>query len=97
MVQLDSGMLVLSQRDVRFFGFGMMRSNDFLNFGPASAMYLLWKAYPDDLTALAKVPSATNSATNLVIDSGGPEIVTLSLLLWHAAVISAGARVYCLK
>lgn len=85
-------MLVLSQRDVRFFGVGMMRSNDFLNFGPASAMYLLWKAYPDDFTALANTPSLVNSSTNLVIDSGGPEMVTLSLLLWHAAVMSAGAR-----
>lgn len=74
-------MLVLSQRDVRGFGFGMILSNDFLNFGPASAMYLLWKAYPDDLTALANTPSLVNSSTNLVIDSGGPEMVTLSLLL----------------
>lgn len=59
----------------------MMRSNDLRNFGPASAMYLLWKAYPDDLTAFAKTPSAFNSSMNLVTDPGGPEMVTLSVLL----------------
>lgn len=67
-------MLELIQRDVRFFGLGMMRSRDFLNFGPASAMYLLWNAMPDDLTALANVPSAVNVSTNLVTDALGPEI-----------------------
>lgn len=72
---------MLSQRVVRFFGVGMSRSKDFFKFGPASAMYLLWNAKPDDLTALAKIPSVFKVSTNLVTDSGGPEIVTLSLLL----------------
>lgn len=85
---------MLSQRDVRFFGFGMIFSKDLRNFGPASAMYLLWKAYPDDLTAFAKMPSFVSCSTNLVMDSGGPEMVTLSPLLWQAAVISSGARAY---
>lgn len=67
-------MLELIQRDVRFFGLGIILSNDFLSFGPASAMYLLWKAMPDDLTALAKIPSAVSVSMNLFTDADGPEI-----------------------
>lgn len=67
-------MLELIQRDVRFFGFGIILSNDFLNFGPASAMYLLWNATPDDFTALANMPSSDKVFTNVVTESGGPEI-----------------------
>lgn len=43
-VQSDSGMLVLIQREVRFFGFGIIRSNDLCIFVAAFAIYLLWKA-----------------------------------------------------
>lgn len=67
-------MLELTQRGERFFGFGMMRSSDLRSFGPASAMYLLWNAIPDDLTALANVPSADNCSTNFVTEAVGPEI-----------------------
>lgn len=74
MLQPDSGMLELTQREVRFFGFGMILSNDLRSFGPASAIYLLWKAIPDDLTALANVPSAVRVSTNCVTDLVGPEI-----------------------
>lgn len=62
------------------------------NFGPASAIYLEWKAKPELLTSLAKIFSSCNFFTNLAIDSGGPEMVTLSPLLWHAATISSGLR-----
>lgn len=37
-------------------------------------MYLLWNAMPDDLTALANVPSTVNVSMNLVTDALGPEI-----------------------
>lgn len=37
-------------------------------------MYLLWNAMPDDLTALANVPSAVNVSTNVMTDGLGPEI-----------------------
>lgn len=52
----------------------MIESNDLRSFGPASAMYLLWKAMPDDLTALAKIPSAVSWAMNFSTDADGPDI-----------------------
>lgn len=58
--QFDSGMLVLNHRPLRFVGVGISFSSDWWNFGPASAMYWLCKAYPHDLTTLAKVPSCVS-------------------------------------
>lgn len=65
------------QRGERFFGVGMILSKDLRSFGPASAMYLLWKAMPDDFTALAKMPSDDSWATNFSTDAVGPEICTI--------------------
>lgn len=53
-------------------------------------MYLEWNATPELATSLAKIPSACRDLTNLLIASQGPEIVTLSALLWQAATISGG-------
>lgn len=58
----------------RGFGLVMISSRDLRSLGPAFAIYLLWKAIPLDLTALAKIFCLVSSATNLLIDSGGPEI-----------------------
>lgn len=69
-----SGILELIQRGVRVFGVGMMRSNDLRSFGPASAMYLLWNATPDELTPRAKIPSSVSSFTTFSMPSTEPEI-----------------------
>lgn len=53
-------------------------------------MYLEWKAYPELLTSLAKIPSACKVLTKAVRVAGGPDTVTLSSLLWQAATKSAG-------
>lgn len=63
-----------------------------LNTGPAEAMYHEWKATPELLTSLANTPSDFNLLTNLAIESGGPEIVTPSSLLWQATAMSDGTR-----
>lgn len=64
----------------------------FLNTGPAAAMYHEWKAIPELLTSLANTPSDFNWFTNFAIESGGPEIVTPSSLLWQATAMSEGTR-----
>lgn len=53
-------------------------------------MYQEWNATPELLTSLANTPSDFNLFTNLAIESGGPEIVTPSSLLWQATAISDG-------
>jgi len=64
----------------------------FLNTGPAAAIYHEWNATPELLTSLANTPSDFNLFTNFVIESGGPEIVTPSSLLWQATAMSDGTR-----
>lgn len=61
-----------------------------MNTGPAAAMYQEWNATPELLTSLANTPSDLSFSTNLAIDSGGPEIVTPSSLLWQATAMSDG-------
>lgn len=58
--------------------------------GPAFAIYCEWKAKPELFTSRAKIPSPCNFSTNLFTELGGPEMVTLSLLLWQATVMSFG-------
>jgi hypothetical protein len=41
---------------------------------------------------LAKMPSACRDLTNFETDSGVPDTVTLSALLWQAGTISGGQR-----
>lgn len=69
-----SGILELIQRGVLVFGVGIIRSKDLRSFGPASAMYLLWKATPDELTPRAKIPSSVSSFRTLAMPSTDPEI-----------------------
>jgi hypothetical protein len=57
-------------------------------------MYRLWKATPELFTSFAKIPSACRDLTNFEIDSGVPDTVTLSALLWQAGTISGGQRVF---
>lgn len=53
-------------------------------------MYFEWNAKPELLTSFAKIPSVLQFFTKSLTLFGGPEIVTLSSLLWQAAIISAG-------
>lgn len=53
-------------------------------------MYFEWKAYPELLTSFAKMPSACKVLTKAERLAGGPDTVTLSSLLWQAAIKSEG-------
>jgi len=63
---------------------------DFRSIGSAAAMYLEWKANPELFTSFAKIPSALQVLTKSLTLLGGPDIVTLSSLLWQAATKWAG-------